>query len=74
LDAFARAPAVVIRLCVQDDGQDLVEYALLTGIVAVAAAVALPVAGALGDIYNDWLDNVNELWEPPAPTGGGGGG
>jgi Flp pilus assembly pilin Flp len=62
---------VVLRLLTEDDGQDLVEYALLTGIVAVAAAIALPVASQLGAIYRGWNSNVHNLWEPPPPSGGG---
>ena len=64
------ARRAVIRLFTDDDGQDLVEYALLTGIVAVAAAIALPAASALGDIYETWNDNIQDLWEPPPPSGG----
>ena len=64
------ARQAVIRLFTDDDGQDLVEYALLTGIVALAAAIALPAAGALGDIYETWNDNIQNLWEPPPPSGG----
>lgn len=64
-------PSVVRRLVFDDDGQDLVEYALLTGLVAVAATVLLPLASELGDIYEAWNSDVNDLWEPPPPTGGG---
>ncbi len=64
------ARRAVIRLFTDDDGQDLVEYALLTGIVALAAAIALPAASALGDIYETWNDNIQDLWEPPPPSGG----
>jgi Flp pilus assembly pilin Flp len=74
MNALNDARTLVVRLLVDDDGQDLVEYALLTGIVAVVAAVALPTAGALRAIYNDWVGNVHDLWEPPPPSGGGGGG
>ena len=45
------------------------EYALLTAIVVVAAAIILPGAAALGDIYETWTDNINDLWEPPPPSG-----
>lgn len=62
---------LLYRLLRDDEGQDLIEYALLTGIVATAAAIALPLAHELGDIYEAWNDGVNDLWEPPAPSGGG---
>jgi Flp pilus assembly pilin Flp len=69
MNACKWARLVAVRLATDDDGQDLVEYALLTGIVAVAAAIALPAASQLGAIYRGWNANVNDLWEPPAPTG-----
>jgi Flp pilus assembly pilin Flp len=59
----------LLRLIRGDDGQDLVEYALLTGIVVVAAAIVLPAADALGDIYETWNDSIHALWEPPPPSG-----
>lgn len=66
-----RVRPVLVRLLVSDDGQDLIEYALLTGIVAAAAAIALPLASELGDIYEAWNSGVNDLWQPPPPSGGG---
>ena len=59
-----------MRLLGDDEGQDLVEYALLTGIVVVVALLGIPAADELGDIYEDWIDNVHDLWEPPPPGGG----
>jgi len=64
---------LVTRLVTSDDGQDLVEYALLTGVVAVAALLGVPTASALGNLYESWVDNVYELWDPPPPSAGGGG-
>lgn len=57
----------VVRLIRDDSGQDLIEYALLTGIVAVAAAIVLPTATALGDVFESWNTNVQNLWEPATP-------
>lgn len=71
MDAFGRwARKGVVRLFRDDGGQDLVEYALLTGIVVLAAAIALPAASALGDIYETWNTNIHDLWQPPPPSGG----
>jgi Flp pilus assembly pilin Flp len=71
MNAFCScARNVVIRLFREDTGQDLVEYALLTGIVAVAAAIAIPTAGALGDVYETWNQSIQDLWQPPPPSGG----
>jgi Flp pilus assembly pilin Flp len=58
---------LLARLLDEDRGQDLVEYALLTGVVSAAAAILLPLAGSLGDLYQSWVDNVWDIWEPPAP-------
>ena len=71
MDALEYARSVFVRLIRDDEGQDLVEYALLTGLVAVGIAIAMPTRTALRDIYNGLVDNVADLWEPPAPTGGG---
>lgn len=71
MNAFCkRARRGVVRLFTDDRGQDLVEYALLTGIVVLAAAIALPAASALGSIYETWNGNVQDLWQPPPPSGG----
>ena len=70
MDALDYARSVFVRLMREDEGQDLVEYALLTGLVAVGIAIAMPARTALRDIYNNWVGNVHDLWEPPAPTGG----
>ena len=41
------------RLWMEADGQDLVEYALLAGFVAVAAGIFLPnVSGSMYTIYS----------------------
>ena len=65
-----RARKGLVCLFRDDTGQDLVEYALLTAIVALAALVVIPTATELGNIYRAWNTNVNDLWEPPPPSGG----
>jgi Flp pilus assembly pilin Flp len=71
MNAFwQRAREGMVRLVRDDAGQDLVEYALLTGIVALAALVAIPTATELGNIYEAWNDDIQELWEVPPPSGG----
>jgi Flp pilus assembly pilin Flp len=71
MNATNRARAVLVRLITEDHGQDLIEYALLTGIAVLVAAVALPAASALGDMYEAWNHDVQELWEPPPPGSAG---
>lgn len=60
------------RLLVDDTGQDLLEYAFLTVAIGLAAiAVFDQMRTAIGFVYNSWETGVNNLWEPPNPTGGG---
>jgi Flp pilus assembly pilin Flp len=61
---------LVTNLATRNDGQDLVEYALLTGIVSVVALAGIPTASALGNLYESWIDGVYALWETPPPSGG----
>ena len=61
---------LVRRLLVEDDGQDLVEYALLIGLVAVASAAAIgTLETALHDAYVSWDTGNQALWDMPAPGG-----
>ena len=56
------------RLIVEQDGQDLIEYALLSTAVAFAGAVALNALGlAINTTYVSWDTSVNDLWEVPNP-------
>jgi hypothetical protein len=55
-------------LLVEDRGQDLVEYALLTGIIAVAGAVLFPtIRSKMAAAYAAWNTNAQSIWEPPPP-------
>jgi Flp pilus assembly pilin Flp len=62
---------LLIRFAAEDDGQDLIEYALLTaaiGFCAVAAINAMEVA--INAAYSSWVGpdtGVNGLWETPSP-------
>jgi Flp pilus assembly pilin Flp len=62
--------ALLGRLAHEDDGQDVVEYALLTaffGLCALAAWTA--VRDALGLSYASTTSGVQSLWDPPPPSG-----
>ena len=64
-----RAARVLGRLLGQDDGQDLIEYALLTGIIAIAGILVFPtIQSKMADAYQDWNDNAQAIWEAPPPT------
>jgi len=62
------------QLLVDDSGQDLVEYALLTTAVGLAVIVAFNMIQiAIGSTYASWTGDagsVNSLWESPAPGAG----
>jgi Flp pilus assembly pilin Flp len=60
------------RLFRDESGQDLVEYALLTGVVGLGGAVAAPLIGdAIEFAYGTWVDETNNLWQSPDPTPSG---
>ena len=51
-----------------EQGQDLVEYALLGAFVAIATMVGLKViTDAMGPRYILWDNGEQNLWEPPPP-------
>jgi len=58
------------RLASEDEGQDLVEYALLTGFVALATVAGVNAIGtAINMSYSSWDAATQNLWEPQAPAG-----
>jgi Flp pilus assembly pilin Flp len=59
---------LVRRLVREDEGQELVEYALLVALVAVVSAAALGrVQTTLHDAYVSWDCRNQSLWVMPAP-------
>jgi Flp pilus assembly pilin Flp len=54
-----RASAAVTRLVRRDDGQDLIEYALLASLIAIAMITAV---AHLGDVIN------SVFWQPIAQS------
>jgi len=65
-----RVTRVLGRLFTEQDGQDLIEYALLTGLIAVGGALVFPsIRTKMAAAYQSWLTGAQDLWEPPAPTG-----
>ena len=63
----------ITRFAAEDDGQDLVEYALLAAFIGVAGwAVLMTLPGVMGTTYASWLDPTNGVpgrWDPPEPAG-----
>jgi Flp pilus assembly pilin Flp len=59
------------RLIWDDGGQDLIEYALLTALVAIAGILGFQAIGlAINTSYTSWDTTNQDLWEPPPPTNG----
>ena len=56
------------ELLAGEEGQDLIEYALLTGLIAVAGALVFPVfRDKMAAAYQAWNSGAQALWEPPPP-------
>jgi hypothetical protein len=61
----------LVRLVNDDSGQDLVEYALLTGMLGAGALLFFVLLSSfLGFQYSTWLTGAYNAWEPcpPAPS------
>ena len=59
---------LLTRLFADETGQDLIEYALLTGAIGFAGVVGINFLGAaINATYGSWDTGVNNLWEVPAP-------
>jgi Flp pilus assembly pilin Flp len=60
--------AVFSRLVFDDRGQDLLEYALLAGLISVMGAAIFPeIAEQMGVAYESWMSGAEAVWEPPPP-------
>jgi hypothetical protein len=72
MDAVVRrAGRAVGRFWLDDRGQDLIEYALVTAAVVFATAATWPIiADTIGTTYSALDLNTQGLWEPPPPGGG----
>jgi Flp pilus assembly pilin Flp len=60
----------IVRLVVDERGQDLVEYALISGIVGIAGFLLIPaIADRMGTAYANWQSQAHAAWEPCPPGG-----
>jgi Flp pilus assembly pilin Flp len=59
------------RLVDDENGQDLIEYALLTTAIGFCAVVAFEsLSGTINAVYTSWTSGpsgANSLWEVPNP-------
>lgn len=62
--------ALLIELFRSENGQDLIEYALLTAGIGFAGLAVWPaVVTSLGVVYAQLDSQTQDLWEPPNPAG-----
>jgi hypothetical protein len=53
-----------------DEGQDLIEYALLSGIIGLVGLLVYPtIVEKMSDAYADWIADSTALWVPCPPGG-----
>jgi hypothetical protein len=71
-DTNGDSMAMLLRLAVETDAQDLIEYALLTSFIGFAGAAAwIAMQTSLGNAYSSYIAAAWNLWEPADPVGGG---
>ena len=60
--------AQITRFVLEENGQDLVEYAMLTCFVGLASTFAwLYVSNAIANGFTFWDTTEQALWRPPNP-------
>lgn len=56
------------RLLVEEDGQDLIEYALLTAGIGITSIAIWPlIAASIGNWYAAMNTGTQNVWEVPDP-------
>jgi len=59
---------LVTRFARDDDGQDLIEYALLAAAIAILSVLVFPsIVTKMGNGFSSWAANVQSLWIPNDP-------
>jgi Flp pilus assembly pilin Flp len=54
---------------IDDSGNDLLEYALLSALIGIAGAVGLALMpGIINAIYSSWDAATQAAWVPPDPV------
>lgn len=63
------AAGICRRLVVEDDGQELIEYGLLTLLVmAVGFALFIAIQAGMGTAYRTWAAAILDNWQPSPPA------
>ena len=62
----------VLRLFRDEQGADLIEYALLTGVIGFAGIAILDLLlGVMSNTYGTQETSINNRWVPSDPAAGG---
>ena len=62
------APALLVRFCREESGQDLIEYGLLTGIITISSILVFGlIQGKMGSAYSGWESTGRANWVPANP-------
>lgn len=60
---------LIRRLRWEDEGQDLIEYGILTGIViTIGVVIFTTISTKMGAAYDTWGTQIEERWIPPPPS------
>jgi len=64
----AHLRSLLARLAREDDGQDLIEYALLSAAIAIVSVLVFPsIVTKMGNGFSSWGSAVQGLWIPNDP-------
>ena len=65
--------AIASRLICEEEGQDVIEYALLAAFFGIVGYLVMQQIGTtVNSTYSSWIDptvGVPSLWDPRAPAG-----
>lgn len=65
---FAGRRSLLARLAREDDGQDLIEYALLSAVIAIVSVLVFPsIVTKMGNGFASWGASVQSIWVPNDP-------
>lgn len=66
-----RMRVLLYRFVAHEQGQDVIEYALLTAGIGLAGLAVWPlIADAIGVAYQAFDSNTQDIWEVPDPGAG----
>jgi len=67
-EGYLRYRSALNRFLTDQQGQDLIEYSLLLGILASGLALLLPIISSrMGTAFTTWGTSTNNLWVPADP-------